>query len=304
MKAVIYYFPTHDNFINGSFFYILDYYLYLITECKENIYFIGVAESDYRPYIFDLIKTRYTLIIPSNNFIFLQVNYTNTQNHAPNLNKIYHQLLSFRIDISLTNVETMRFLNGVLPSKQVLIQGTHYTTAIKDIINLNRENYKIFEENNNYKKKLYMKRVKRPQHVATNTGFVNLKGLRYINDEEFKQYIIPYYDNLNKLYVFGDKNLKYKYKYLSSYSNIQVLYDNPLNLFELFDTYIDITLHTFDYSPRMLIESAWFNKKIVYIDTGKEDGAKIRYNDIINNDWKKYILNSEDEIIKEMIRRW
>ena len=304
MKAVIHYFPTHDNFINGSFFYILDYYLYLITECKENVYFIGIADADYRPYMFNLIKTRYTLMIPSNNFMFLQVNYTNTQNHAPNLNKIYHQLLSFRIDISLTNVETMRFLNGVLPSKQVLIQGTHYTTAIKDIINLNRENYKIFEENNNYKKKLYMKRVKRPQHVATNTGFVNLKGLRYINDEEFKQYIIPYYDNLNKLYVFGDKNLKYKYEYLSSYSNIQVLYDNPLNLFELFDTYIDITLHTFDYSPRMLIESAWFNKKIVYIDTGKEDGAKIRYNDIMNNDWRKYILNSEDEIIKEMIRRW
>ena len=300
MDAVVHYFLNADNFINGSFFYILDYYLYLTNECKKDIYFIGISEYDYRPFMFDVIFKRYNVPIITNKYIWISLaGLERTTDICLDLTKVLYKLVSFRIATCLLNIETLQFLNGIMPAKLVLIQGTHNTNDINNKLDLYQKNYVLFEENDKYTKKLYLQRLKYNSHsLNNNTGFVNLKGLRYINRDDFEQHIQPYLYNLNKLYVLGDKNLKSNYDYLFKYDKIEMIYDNPADFFSLFDVYIDITLNTFDYSPRMLIEAAWFNKKIIYIDNDREDGAKKRYNDIINNNIDKYILNQDDDIIK------
>ncbi len=304
MNAVIHYFLNADNFINGSFFYILDYYLYLVNECKKDIYFIGMSDDDYRPFIFDIISKRYDVPIIQNKYLWISLaGLERTADICLNLTKLLYKLVSYRITKCLLNIETLQLLNGIMPARLVAIQGTHNTEIIKDKIDLSYNHYILFEESDNYVKKLYLQRIKYNGYCSNNnTGFINLKGLRYISEDQFEEYIQPHLSQLNKLYVFGDKNLRSNYDYLLKYDKIEMIYDNPSDLFSLFDTYIDMTLNTFDYSPRMLIEAVWFGKKIIYIDNGREDGAKRRYNDIMNNNIDKYILAQNDDIVNLFIK--
>ena len=48
----------------------------------------------------------------------------------------------------------------------------------------------------------------------------------------------------------------------------------------------------------MILESYYFGKDIIYIDNNLNDGAKKRYLDIKNGNINKYILNSDDELIR------
>jgi hypothetical protein len=199
-----------------------------------------------------------------------------------------------KIDLALMNAETLYFFKGVVPIKKVLVQGTHFSKFIYKNLNI-PNNCIVFEENNNYIKKLYLDGLRKPNYCDEAT-FINLKGLRCATSVQFKDLIYPHVCKDKKVYVLVDDNKKYQY--LDNYSNIQKIYNHLPNFFSKFNKYVDATLNTYDYSPRLILEAAYLNKEIVYINNGLNDGAFKRYNDIINGNINKYSISNEDIIIK------
>ena len=138
-------------------------------------------------------------------------------------------------------------------------------------------------------KKFYFKYYKK-NLKSENKNLIYLNSaLRNINISDYKKK----YKNL--LFVSGGK-----------YDNSDVLEAPVKNLFEQFDTYIYTPIQRrFDCSPRLLTESYFYNKKIIFDFNFKEyagpdygdTGLYWRWHDIQNN-FNDLIYNEDDELLK------
>ena len=122
------------------------------------------------------------------------------------------------------------------------------------------------------------------------------KKLIYLNSK-LRNIDINYYKNKfeNILFVSGGK-----------YNHPDVLEAPIKNLFEKFDTYIYTPIaRQFDCSPRLLTESYYYNKKIIF-DFDFKKYAGPNYGDIglywrwydIQNNFNKLIYNENDELLQ------
>jgi len=142
-------------------------------------------------------------------------------------------------------------------------------------------------------KKFYFKYYKKIQKTDNKKLIYLNSALRNIDVNEYKKK----YKNI--LFVSGGK-----------YDHPDVLEAPVKNLFERFDTYIYTPIQRrFDCSPRLLTESYFYNKKIIFdFDFKKyagpdygDTGLYWRWHDI-QNDFNKLIYDKNDELL-EFIKR-
>lgn len=280
--------PIYDNpykfTTNGSFWYILEYFL-KTYELNEQTEFIFISNKNFNLNILkDCLEFKYIVNIPLNNIKILS----------------YYELINHikYISIVTLDIETYsdEFIEKILKDKYIcLLYTSNYKELIKD--RYFKENIFHFAEGNTYIKKIYLDALKKPIKIKESV-YVNLRGKRIVSIDQFNEKIKPVLDKINKgklILIDNNNSMFSRYlKYLGIETFDQMLFD----IHNQFDIYVDCALNAFDYSPRMILESYYFGKNIIYIDNNLNDGAKKRYLDIKNGNINKYILNSDDELIR------
>jgi len=269
---------------NGSFWYIFEYFL-KTYELDKRTKFIFVSNKK-----FDLnslkeyLDFKYIIDIPYENIIILN----------------YYELINYvkLISTVVLDIETYsdEYIEKILMDKYIcLLYTSNFSKLMKD--RYYKKNIFHFNEDEKYIKKIYFDILKVPERIDEGV-YVNLSGKRVVSIEQFNEKIKPVLNKINKrkLILVSDINSLFS-KYLD-YIGIntfdRILYDIQYQ----FDTYVDCALNVFDYSPRMILESHYFGKDVIYIDNGLNDGAKKRYLDIKNRDINKYKLKSDDDLIR------
>lgn len=81
--------------------------------------------------------------------------------------------------------------------------------------------------------------------------------------------------------------------------------DHRKNLFEQFDTYVYYHANKwFDPHPRLFVESAFYDKEIVYYNfPGVKDGSYYRYHDVMEYGIQNRNLDKEDVIVRLMTEK-
>ena len=284
--------PIYDNpykfTTNGSFWYILEYFL-KTYELNEQTEFIFISNKNFNLNILkDCLEFKYIVNIPLNNIKILS----------------YYELINHikYISIVTLDIETYsdEFIEKILKNKYIcLLYTSNYKELIKD--RYFKENIFHFAEGNTYIKKIYLDALKKPIKIKESV-YVNLRGKRIVSIDQFNEKIKPVLDKINKgklILIDNNNSMFSRYlKYLGIETFDQMLFD----IHNQFDTYIDCALNVFDYSPRMILESYYFGKDVIYIDNNLNDGAKKRYLDIKNGNINKYMLNSDDELIRTCLK--
>jgi len=299
MLNVFYCFPrkkiTYALF-NGSFYYILEYFLYLyLKNIDINFYIIcnknlkNETEKKFKEYF----SIRYNVNFPKN------VHY---------ITEFEMLFLKNKIENSTIIVDTETFRNKYflsLVNKNNKIHMIYTVNHLDTITNYKKElsslNIYHYDENNNYNKKIFFNILKKP-NIVENNNFISLKEIRSVSKNQFNSYILPLLKKLKNenTIILTDISSSLAI-FLKTFSNIELKHEALPNLFEMFDTYIDCMLNNFDYSPRMILESYYLGKKVYYINNNKNDNAFKRYNDILNNDINKYFLNDSDLLIQRCL---
>jgi hypothetical protein len=263
MKLCIFYEMIEHKPINGSLFYCFEYYKFLLDNNKDIVFIIHKSKNNK---ILDIFKNKYLL--------------------------------------NENDLKNVIFTNSI---KEIF----KYTNNIDKILFLDTRSYK-----NNYP----LIRTKNIYLYANNDNYnkpksKNIKIYGYYDYQKF-QYstLLKFYFNIypeikkskNNYFISSTlKNIdeKISEKFTNKYSNkYEKDVNNHLNnLFENFNTLVYIH-STLDTNNRIIIESAFYNKKIEFIDDCNIiDSSNIRYEDAINNNIKKYYLTLDDILIKDFI---
>jgi len=134
--------------------------------------------------------------------------------------------------------------------------------------------------------------------VISNTATKLIKGTYYSEMPFF--YGRPY--TIKFAFSFYKKLSSVKVRSLSVYLKGAGGYGFRPNFFESFDTYNYVVQQgRWDAQPRLLLEAAFYNKKITYANPSDlKDGSYYRYKDLIANGLTNRYLDSTDEIIKTL----
>ncbi len=273
---------------NGSFWYIFEYFL-KTSEIYNQTEFIFVSNKkvDFNE-LKECLELRYSISIPFDKIVVL--NYRGLAEYIKNIHSIV-------LDI---DTYSDKFIEKVLKGKYICLL---YTANCSRLINDKyfQKNIYHFAESDMYVKKIYFDALRIPSKIKEGV-YVSLKERRSVSIEQFNERIKPILDKIDKKKLALVDNINSVFsKYLRSV-NIDTIDCALNNIHSQFDTYIDCMLNNFDYAARMILESYYFGKNIVYIDNGLSDGAKKRYQDIKSKSIDKYSLKYSDEIIKECLR--
>ena len=300
MINVFYIFPRNKiqySLFNGSFYYIVEYFLYLhFLNADINFYIIcnknlkNETEKKFKEYF----SIRYNVNFPEKNIHYIT--------------ELEMYFLKNKLQNTTIIVDTETFKNKYLQSSLDKNNNIHliYTARYLETVQeckkiLSELNIFHYNENDKYNKKIYFDILKKPEKEY-NKNFISLKEFRSITINQFNSIIIPFIKTLEnkKTIILTDVSSNLS-KFINKNENIEIHYKALPNLFEMFNVYIDCMLNNFDYSPRMLLECFYLGKKVYYINNNKNDNAFKRYNDILNNDIKKYFLNDDDILIKRCL---
>jgi hypothetical protein len=108
------------------------------------------------------------------------------------------------------------------------------------------------------------------------------------------------------IYINSPNNDDYLFIKKLNLPDKKLLYKDRIhvdNLFEKFDEYVYYHANKwFDPHPRMILESAFYGKKIHYYNPHKiKDGSLYRWKDYKENGLKNRNLTREDEIVRQLI---
>lgn len=282
---------------NGSFYYIIEYFLYLYLKNTDIILYIicdkKIKEETQREFK-KYFSIRYNVIFPKKNIFYIT--------------ELEMYFLKNKIQNSTIIVDTETFKNKFFLSslnKSNKIHLIYTANYLSTITNFSREltffDICHYNENENYNKKIFFDILNKP-NLSENKNFISLKEIRMITIDQFKLNVLPLLKKLKNenTIILTDISSSLTI-FLKTFSNIELKHEALPNLFEMFDTYIDCMLNNFDYSPRMILESYYLGKKVYYINNNKNDNAFKRYNDILNNDINKYFLNDDDLLIQRCL---
>jgi hypothetical protein len=131
--------------------------------------------------------------------------------------------------------------------------------------------------------------------------YLHLCGVRNIKMKEFLTHVLPLVKGRKIIVSYPEHQIS-EMKYLNKIDFVETYINHVPNLFNKFDTYFYIMLDSIDYSPRMLMECAYLNKEIIFIDkTGIIHGGHTRYKDIQNKNLDKYRMTEDDKLLKNFI---
>ena len=260
--------------ISGHIYEIIDYYLLL----KEyyNICLI-IQDNIQRHILFDIINSKYNLTEEE-----LDILLSNT---------IFHKNPNILICSNVLIVDGYYdSVNLVVRAKNIFMFSCPLDNAYS-----RKENhyvlhdYRIYQEGKNtinYKKKIYLDKLKPIEKTENNILLYGTKNCREIMDIDT---IVDFVDKkiicVTDIPMIDTENIAYKHPPVD-------------NLFELFDTYIYTPVSVkFDCSPRFIVECKYYNKNVIYYNINYDDmGLYWRKYDI-DNDFQSLFLTEEDEII-------
>lgn len=280
---------------NGNIFNHFEYFIFLLQhKASVQLHLISdgcVSLND----ILNIMEDRYNLnCIDYKKFI--------TFNYSENI--------VLKYDRVITNSKTIYDLNFNIDANEIHLVHTwaSYNSPYKEKINsfIRNKNIISYNENQlvgriNYIRPIYFELLKIPTNSA-NDIFLHLSGVREINFSNFVKYIYPLKDINQKIIISLPKSQIKSMDFFKKISFVEIYEDHVPNLFEKFNTYIYILLKGFDYSPRMLVECFYLNKKIIFLNkTNINHGGVSRYEDILNNNISKYKLTKNDLLLKNFI---
>lgn len=210
--------------------------------------------------------------------------------------------------ISQLDLITADFKNVLLPSAnpdtliriKPFLSGKRIYTILgqeKQFSDINIFNEFPFHGDINYKMKFLLHRFKLIEN-SENFAYTNfINKLKFTENELHKAIDLL---KPNQRLLVSVKNLQ-QIPFLRNYKNyVEPIIGHPHNFFSLFNTYIYIhNGYYFDPSPRLFVESKFYNKDIIYVnDYDIKDGSYYRYHDVMNNGIEHRYFTNDDPIIK------
>jgi hypothetical protein len=286
MKVDILHHVSKFHPLNGNIFYHFEYFIFLLQRGVD-VRLVFTPDYDISE-ILPVMEDRYNL----DNIDYKSRIYTDGIVKAPNL---------------ITNTKVLLDLCGNIRSENIHLVNTWASIFYKDEIKLykKRNIRNIIEYNEcpeigrvNYIRPIYFDLLRKPKQVEKAT-FLHLSGVRHIDTREYIKYVFPIVGK-EKVIISYPKSQEEEFYFLGL-SNIESYVGHVPNLFEKFDAYFYILLRGRDYSPRMLVESAYMGKKIIYINKMDNESSKSRYKDCLDGNFKKYEMNENDILLRNFL---
>lgn len=286
MKVDILHHISKFHPLNGNIFYHFEYFIFLL-ERGIDVRLVFTPGYDITE-ILSVMEDRYNL----DGIDYKSRIYTDGITDAPNL---------------ITNTKVLLDLNGEIKAEKIHLVNTWASYFFRDSIDeyKKRNSKNIIEYNEcpevdivNYIRPIYFKLLKKPKKVEE-AIYLHLSGVRHISLREFIKYAFPIIGK-QKVIVSYPESQEKEFDFLCL-SNIESYIGHVPNLFEKFDTYFYILLRGRDYSPRMLIESAYMGKRIIYINKMDNESSKRRYRDCLNYNFDKYNMTENDKLLRNFL---
>lgn len=295
MISIIHY-CTKGYPFNGNIFYNFEYFIYLIKH-NIDVELHIVSEGPPLSLILDVMEDRYNL---------KDVEYKDRISFS------FDKITRRKFGKIISNAKAINMLQDNISADEAHIVHTFdtYNLKLKDSdLSKNFKRYfsynesKVVEKVNHIKvnhiRTMYLDLLKKPIK-SDNAIYLHICGFREISLKEFIRYVLPARNNKHIITSFPES----QEKMMNFYNGLEFItgFENHVpDLFSKFDTYFYILLRNMDYSSRMLIESSYFNKDIIFIDkTNNVHGGNQRYNDILNGDIEKYKMSFNDLLLSNI----
>lgn len=269
MNAVLLY-NQGTNTVNGAIINMFEYFLAAYEYNKDIYFYLLNSPVSNKDYYINMIKDRYYL-----------EGLEGFEDHIIVANR--NILLRKKFDVVLSHSSrTVNRTKGLITTKKLMVIADQfldnpnyfYAKNLYDVTYYGEMpyHYKDIE----YKYKMLFDRYKKIESPEDNI-FVHSPGNR---DRSF----------LNEI-PLPDKPIVFR------------RYGHSPNLFSQYTTFLYYHAHKwFDPSPRMMHESYFYGKDIIYINKWDlKDGSYFRYHDLMENGLKDRVLSKDDEIIRRLI---
>ena len=271
--------------LSGALVTCLDYYVF----CKDNfipcdLVLIGPPET--KKYVKDMLWDRYNykakdlILLPDATWLLMYV-FDVVMLHFDTYKDTHRFIRADRIEC----LGSYGSRNATL--YKLDMKGINYSTEYPEFSDLV------------YTKKIYFERLAMTEPPKERV-YLNV-GPKYIlkgNDEMSLEYLLDKLSEIKKeLIIYVDRWDRETTKVLSKY--YEVFSQHRDNFLTEFDTLLYIHLNCFDYSPRLILESSYLGKEILYInDYDVKDGCAERIEAHRNRDYSKFNLTTDDYIIR------
>jgi len=263
---------------NGNIFYHFEYFIFLLKRGVD-VRLVYTPGYDIE-YIISVMEDRYDL---------KGLSYRN---------RIFNDGIT-RTSNVITNTKVLYDVKGEIKADKIHLVNTWASYYYKDDIGKYKQDKNIIEYNEcpligdvNYLRPIYFDLLKKP-NISEDRVYLHLSGVRKINFREYVKYVLPIIKG-RKVLVSYPESQKDEFFYLKT-SNVESYISHVPNLFEKFNTYFYILLHGKDYSPRMLIESTYLGKEIIYIN--RTQNLSNRYKDCLCKEIEKYRMSENDKLL-------
>ena len=264
MKLAILYEVIPHKPINGSLFYCYEYYRFIDNLKQDIIFIIKDTSKKYKNLILNTIENKY--LTDSDNIIF-----THSIMEIYKLSKSIDKILFLDTRSYRNNFEFLETKNIYLYNND----NNFYRPKTKNLRVYGYYDYQDFD----FKTLLKFYFDIYPPLKKSKKGYFLSSTLKNINEKISKKISEKIKGNKIEKNVFQHVN----------------------NLFESFDTLVYIH-STLDTNNRIIIESAFYNKNIEFIDEiSIIDSSHLRYKDVKNRKLNKYYLTKDDILIKDFI---
>lgn len=281
------------NLIDGNVINIFDYYL-LAKKSNMNITLIFFLDSYLKTeanivtvnkILTAVLKSRYVDYKLFEFKIYLSNIYLKSTILKNLCDKI---IITDKSYYEITNTLKLFFIHKLF--KQIYIINTWFSFFKKQEYN---NTVKIFNENNNTGKSNYIKKIYFDGLLNIyndNAAFVLSNGERSLSVLEILEIEKLYSSKFKIIYICSNQ------KYNINSDSVRFIDTYKTNFLFDFNTYIHIGSKNYDYAPRMLIESAFLGKNILFYRCNNTIINSIRVQDALNKNFKKYNLTLNDEI--------
>jgi len=264
--------------ISGNLFYLIEYFIFLKRKIS-NIKFVLIDIN------LDLSKIceRYNKKIDETDILIIKKK----------------DILKYHFKSVLTTDRIYKYLNRLISAKNIHLFQTWESLNNQNLYDFIKKDSRciIYNESEdagdlNYIRKINFEIYKHFDEYEDNY-FLHMPPQRLLNKIQFDE-IYNTLDENKKILVYTPN----KIDFLEDKNNIEI-HTTPIeNLFSKFSEYIYIVPFGFDYSPRLLIECFYYQRKILNFRSffKYKDGGTKRLADILSGDISKYFLTENDEL--------
>lgn len=285
MKVDILHHCSNFHPLNGNIFNHFEYFIYLFL-CGVDVNLVFTPSCDLEP-ILGIMEDRYRIPLAG------------YEGHIRTDGIV-------RGDRVVTNTKVLVDLKGEIEAKEIHLVDTwasyYHDQEIKKYSvgkNIIRYNECSIIGPVNYVRPIYFDLLRKPRY-SEEAIYLHLAGVRFIELLDYLKWVLPLIPD-KRIILSYPKSQKDQFFYLQDNPNIEHYIGHVPNLFEKFDTYFYILLSGHDYSPRMILESAYLGKKIIHLNRTNNESGYQRYLDAVNGEFEKYRLNENDKLLRNFL---